>query len=465
MDSIKTRDTKPGEVPRRIYVECTYTFLAGGNSGIRRVARNIANHGPKVSTPGTIIKPAVWAGVGFFSPKKPLGESPHWVYRVCAYSSRLLVKLVGYVTSFVSVVVRPLPDGIRIPLRDFARRLTKGMRVKTNSNVLYTVLGFLAFPVRFFLARPISFEPGDTIVLMDSTWNSKSMRDYLVKARLSRQVLLGVMIHDLFPLTLPETCQRETVEGFGAWFRDIVVHADFFVTNSEATRHALKEYLERHAELRPFRYPSSSFTLGAELDLKTSVSPKVSTERLWSVPGAAVVAVGTIEPRKNYEFLLDAFDLLVSRDVDMTLIIVGRVGWKSEEVVNRIETHPELGHRLLHLADANDADLVEIFQRVDCLVCCSIAEGFGLPVVEGLSQGLTVFASDIPPFREVGGDACGFFSLNSPEDLADKLAQWVEDYTRGESQPQPFDWPDWNESARQFRETVRNLLPPPSAIG
>lgn len=465
MDLTKTRDAKPGERPRMIYVECTYTFLAGGNSGIRRVARNIANHGPKVSTPSTVIKPVVWAGAGFFSPSKPLDERPHPVYRLYLYSSRLLPRAVGCLTSSISFIARPLPDRIRIPLRDLARRLRESMRGKTDSTLLYSALGLLAFPARFILARPIMFQPGDTIVLLDSTWNSKSMREYLVRLRSSRQLTLGVMIHDLFPLTLPDTCQRETVEGFRSWFRDIVAHADYFVTNSEATRRALHEYLEQHAELRPFRCPSSSFTLGAELDLKTSESPNVSSERLWSLPGVAAVAVGTIEPRKNYEFLLDAFDLLFSRDVDMTLIIVGRVGWKSEEVVSRIETHPELGNRLLHLDDANDADLGEVLDRADCLVCCPIAEGFGLPVVEGLSQDLTVFASDIPPFREVAGDACEFFSLESPEELADRLAQWAEEYTRGGGTTEPFDWPDWTESAREFRETVRNLLPAPGAFG
>lgn len=444
---------------RNVYVECTYTYFAGGNSGIRRVARNIANNGPNVSTPDTVIQPVVWAGIGFFSPGKPLAEKPHPAYRAYVFFRRSASRMLGTVTASLSFIARPLPDAIRVPLRDFARRVFWSMRRGTDSNFLYCVLGLFAFPVQFVLGRQVRLGPMDTIVLMDSTWNSKRMCDFLIERRSTHDLLLGVMIHDLFPLTLPETCHEATVSGYHSWFRGISGYVDYFVTNSEATRRELCEYLHAHPEVRPFKFPSSSFTLGAELDLSSEESPNISAEELWSAPGVAITSVGTIEPRKNHEFLLDAFDELIERDVDVTLFIVGRIGWKSEQVVDRIESHPELGYRLHLLTDANDADLRQVFYRADCMVCCSIAEGFGLPVVEGLSHGLHVFASDIPVFREVGGDACSYFSLESPGELADNLEQWAEAYSRGEHEFDPIDWPDWEESTRSFRDAVRDLLP------
>ncbi len=67
---------------RRIYVECTHTFFAGGNTGIRRVARNLANCAAAASDSETRIIPVVWGGIGFFTPKKQLSEAPHFLQRV-----------------------------------------------------------------------------------------------------------------------------------------------------------------------------------------------------------------------------------------------------------------------------------------------------------------------------------------------------------------------------------------------
>ncbi|HDS16661.1 MAG TPA: glycosyltransferase [Proteobacteria bacterium] len=147
---------------------------------------------------------------------------------------------------------------------------------------------------------------------------------------------------------------------------------------------------------------------------------------LWNTPGKAILTIGTIEPRENHLLLLDAYDLLRAKDVDVSLIIIGRPGWKNREVIDRIRGHADFGTRLLHLDNASDRDLSEAIERADCLVCPSLAEGFGLPVVEGLMHGLTVFASDIPVFRESGENFCRFFKLDSPDELVLLLEEWQE---------------------------------------
>jgi alpha-1,2-rhamnosyltransferase len=99
--------------------------------------------------------------------------------------------------------------------------------------------------------------------------------------------------------------------------------------------------------------------------------------------------------------------------------------------------------------------LAEAIERCDCLVCPSIAEGFGLPVVEGLMRGNQVFASDIEVFREVGGEHCRYFSLSDPTDLADQLEKWFIEKDRSPNAPRTdFQWPNWKQSAEELIATI-----------
>ena len=286
------------------------------------------------------------------------------------------------------------------------------------------------------------------------------MLDQLFKAQLNNGIVLGVMLHDLFPLELQDTCQKITANGYISWFNQVVPRADFFVTNSESTRHSLGRYLDKHGELRPQSYPSGSFRLGAELDIvKSEGDRRDSPQPLWDTSGKAILCVGTIEPRKNHEYLLDAYDLMRERGENVTLILLGRCGWKNEAVLERIRNHDDFGTRLLHLDNASDHDLAEAFDRADCLVCPSLDEGFGLPVVEGLMHGLKVFASDIEVFREIAGENCSYFDLDDPQTLANQLSEWFDYLEQGHSPKsnEIFAWPNWKESSGEFVDVVLRL--------
>jgi alpha-1,2-rhamnosyltransferase len=317
----------------------------------------------------------------------------------------------------------------------------------------------MASPAMLLFGHFVKFRPGDTLVMVDSTWRSQSMLDALFKAQCNQGLIIGVMFHDLFPLTLPDTCEEITSKGFVSWFEQVVTRADFFVTNSESTRESLASYLAENRDVRPNPYVSNSFRLGAELDLVDSESrPSPSVQPLWDAPGRAMLCIGTIEPRKNHMYLLDVFDIMRDRGENVSLIILGRPGWKNEAILDRIRSHKDFGTRLLHLKDASDRDLEEAIERADCLVCPSIAEGFGLPVVEGLMHGLKVFASDIGVYREIGGENCSFFDLNDPLSLVSQLTDWFGFLQEGKlNEADDFSWPDWEESTREFLERTLDL--------
>jgi len=321
-------------------------------------------------------------------------------------------------------------------------------------------MGLGCAPTQMVNGKFISFRQGDIVVLADSTWRSQAMLKTLFKAQYHQGIKLGAMFHDLFPLLLPDTCDEITTRGFIDWFYKIIPQADFFIMNSETTRLSLQKFLEKNPQLRRRPYASGYFQLGAELDLANEKSKKPRyLNPLREAPGMVILCIGTIEPRKNYAFMLDTFDILRLRDSDISLIIIGRPGWKNFEIIERIRAHRDFGTRLLHFDNASDRDLAEAIERSDCLVCPSIAEGFGLPLVEGLVRGLEVFASDIPSFREIGTGYCHFFNLNSPASLADQLEKRVAENGSGKAiaMENKFSWPDWEESTKEFIQLTLNL--------
>lgn len=443
--------TSPPE--KRLFIECSQTFFNGGNGGIQRVVRNLANYGRTLSTDTVQISPIVWTGMGFCLPLAKVKNKPYLLIRVKRQIQRLFYKTSKHTPGLLKKYIRELLTAVlTLERRDALRKLI--------ADVPYLIMSLTAFPAHFLFGKFVKFQPGDIVVMVDSTWRSDAMLDALFKAQCDGNILVGVMLHDLFPLVLPETCEEITAKGYTSWFAQVVPRADFFVANSESTRRSLDLYLTDHRDLRPHPYPSGSFRLGAELDL---VQAKGKSSRylqpIWDAPGRAILCIGTIEPRKNHNYLLDAFDLMRAKDADISLVILGKAGWKNKDVLERIRTHCDFGTRLLHFENATDHDLAEAIERADCLVCPSIAEGFGLPVVEGMMHGLKVFASDIKVFREIGGDSCSYFNLDDPSSLAELLTEWFDALRSGKpvQLEAPFSWPDWKSSTREFVDVALEL--------
>ncbi len=438
----------------RIFIECTQTFFKGGNSGIQRVVRNLANNGKEQTNTELEVHPLVWVKAGFCRPTRMVDEKVHFLV---VFKDRI-TRYYHATISRISAVYAP--RFVKRTFRCFVRWFRLRKQQRRFSELPFFVKGFLFVFLKLLVGSFVSFRPGDIVVLVDSTWKSPLMLEVLFKAQREQGIILGTMIHDLFPLLMPENCEEVTVEGFTAWFKHMAPMMDFFVANSEATRQSLTEYFERCPELNVKTFISGSFRLGAELDcIREKIKNPEHLQPIWDTPGRAILTVGTIEPRKNYSYLLDAYDLLRNRDINVSLIIVGRPGWKNADIIHRIRSHPDFESRLLHLANASDRDLAEAIERADCMVCPSIAEGFGLPVVEGLMRGLSVFASDIPVFHESGDGYCRFFDLNSPDSLAELLENWFAELaiSAPKACSRPFSWPDWKESSREFIALVQRL--------
>jgi glycosyltransferase involved in cell wall biosynthesis len=129
-----------------------------------------------------------------------------------------------------------------------------------------------------------------------------------------------------------------------------------------------------------------------------------------------VLAVGTLEPRKNLPRLIEAFAALPREAQDAhPLVVVGARGWQTGPTLAALRS---LGDRCKRVDRVSDAVLAELYRR--CALFCypSLAEGFGLPVLEAMAAGAAVITSNVSSLPEVGGDAVAYVDPHDPASIA-----------------------------------------------
>ena len=304
------------------------------------------------------------------------------------------------------------------------------------------------------IGGPIQFTSQDLLLLLDSSWHLPAWR--AVAEAVERGCTVGCVYYDLIPVDYPEFCDENLTRLFQEWLNQAIQHVDFAVAISQTVSRSIQNHARTDVQtganrMREFDY----FRLGADFSRQTPSGDIRQSLRDVFENGddssAPYLTVGTIEPRKNHSYLLDAFDVVWDRSPLAKLCIVGRIGWKVDELVNRIQRHPQYGKSLFMFNDLNDVELQWCYQRTKAFVFPSIVEGFGLPIVEALHHGLRVMASDTPIHREVGKDFCAYFDLQQPE----SLARMIVDLERTGDFPSVrestgYEFTTWQESSREL---------------
>ena len=446
---------------RRIFVECTRTYFRGGNTGIQRVVRNVVRESAEAGPlRGLACQPLVWAGFGAVRPRRALRVKPHWISRLRDSGLQASAFLAGAARRVVPRRVRKwllrLPSGSGRLRRVGAALREAGRRFGQRS------AGILAFPLEFLAGRTLDLGPGDLLLLLDAGWGIDGIERLMAQAR-ARGARVGLVVYDLIPIDQRELCSFST-RSFTGFLDDALGVADFVIGISEATRIRVLRHVEagggRTADLA-----TGVFRLGSELDGADAGGPlRSALVGIVEAREPFYLTVGTLEPRKNHDLLLDAFEGLWQGGSDARLVVAGRVGFGSEPLLRRMQRHPERGRRLFVFEDLSDAELASVYGAAAAVVCPSFAEGFGLPVVEALTRGVPVIASDIPSHVEVGGKHCLYFARHSAAELGRILTAFEARGGLPDDVPAPesFCWPDWWESTLElFDECLRLATPRP----
>jgi glycosyltransferase involved in cell wall biosynthesis len=146
-----------------------------------------------------------------------------------------------------------------------------------------------------------------------------------------------------------------------------------------------------------------------------------------------ILAVGTLQPRKNLARLIEAFHAVCARRVTpVRLLVVGRPDWQSRPVRQAAARSPYAGD-ILFTGYLDDATLAALYRTCVAFVFPSLYEGFGLPVLEAMACGAPVITSDVAALPEVAGDAARFVDPLSVESICEAMLELLSDEAlRGE---------------------------------
>lgn len=297
------------------------------------------------------------------------------------------------------------------------------------------------------LRREIRPTAGDILLLPDSTWD-RPIWEAVDRAR-DAGASLGVLQHDFIPLKHPELVPEETVGRFTTWMNESLARADFLLavsqTIAEEARVELLKLGRGHVAAKRVTVCPNGADFH-ESSRRAGLRPQVLSAL---ARGRPFLVVGTIEPRKNQGLLIDAIDRVLADCPSASFLVVGAVGWRGEEIVRRMRSHPAWGRSLQHLEDLNDSELDAAYRHARAVVVPSLAEGYGLPVVEALARNTPVIAADLPVLREVGGDRCDYFDPHDVASLAERLRGLIHRPRPTAASDSTAAMPTWRRMARR----------------
>lgn len=202
-------------------------------------------------------------------------------------------------------------------------------------------------------------------------------------------------LHDLIPMNFPEYGRSGEAERHRRRVSTMLKSAHGLIVNSSATGRDLETYAAS------LGVPAPSWITA---HLAPPEFPPPVAER--PMPGPYFVVLGTIEPRKNHLLLLKIWRQLVGEFGHDTprLVVIGQRGWECEQVADMLERCEALQGIVVELPGCDDKALANWLHHAQALLFPSFAEGYGIPLVEALSQGTPVVASNLTVFRELAGD-------------------------------------------------------------
>lgn len=244
-----------------------------------------------------------------------------------------------------------------------------------------------------------------TIFTNFATWPTKNSK------------LRGVVVHDLTYLYFPELVEDKNLAHLKRVVPRSIKEADIIITVSDAVKQEIiKEFGVNPEKFVTTPIPTSkSFSEPNPTDVFKKY--KIKTKKY-------IYFMGTMEPRKDLPTLIKAYTLLPKKIKDQhSLVISGGIGWKSQASQNALKKAIDTGEKVQHLGYIDNADSNALYQNASLFVSASVYEGFGMPVLESIVSNTPTVLSDIPVFKEVGGEISLYAKPGHPEDFANKIEE------------------------------------------
>ena len=232
-----------------------------------------------------------------------------------------------------------------------------------------------------------------------------------------------IIIHDLIPLLLPQTCTPLFVKKFRSWIQQL--SADEVIFDSQST---LNDFLKFRPDYRNKK--TKVAYLAADSKFKPTYSKEIFNKYHISTP-RYFLAVSGYHPRKNFTHTLDSFIEFLKKTnaTDISLVFTGPNGHGYEKLQAQIQTYPQFKDKIVCTGFVAEEDMFALYSQAEAFLYPSLYEGFGLPVLESMQCGTPVITCRNSSLPEVGGDAALYVSETDTSEMANTM---VDLYTNSQ---------------------------------
>ncbi len=224
------------------------------------------------------------------------------------------------------------------------------------------------------------------------------------------------MIHDMSVFLFDDVKRSDIGEAWRVKTRNIADHADGILINSQTT---LDDFLELFPE-------AVEKTFLTPLGMNHLFLPDKAPIRTPGAELGRILAVGTIEPRKNYDCLLKAYAILKQRRNDVPgLVIAGQKGYRANDLLKLLR-ELDLSSSIEITGYVSEERLKMLYRTCSCLVHTARYEGFGFTIPEAFAFGLPVVASNNSSMADFFGKAAIMVDGSNPEEIASAIEECLE---------------------------------------
>jgi glycosyltransferase involved in cell wall biosynthesis len=267
-----------------------------------------------------------------------------------------------------------------------------------------------------------------------------------------------ITAHDASWVRYPEAHPGSRVKLMGRLFPKSLERAQLVIVDSDfVAREMMEIFGVAQSRLRTIH-----LGVGAQFRPRGEGETRAVCERFQLQRGEFILAVGTLEPRKNLATLIDAYSVLPQAVTDRCpLVIAGRPGWQHRDIDQRMAALERAG-KLRVLGHVAEHDLPALYASCAMFIYPSVYEGFGLPPLEAMASGAPVIVADRASLPEVVGDAGLLVEPHDVSALASHIQSLMGDPERrkrmgqaGLEQASRF---TWRQCAVKTRDVYRELL-------
>ena len=263
-----------------------------------------------------------------------------------------------------------------------------------------------------------------------------------------------ISILDVSYIYFPDLFAKKDLVRLKKWTRYSAKKAAKILTISESSKSdIIKEYGVAEDKVEVI-YPG----IKSETRNPKSETNMEELRKKFGIKDKFILFVGTLQPRKNIAKLIEAFSKL---DSNLQLVIVGKKGWQYEEILSAPKKF-DVENRVLFVQDASDEDLPALYKNAEFFILPSLYEGFGLPVLEAMSNDCPVITSNVSSLPEAGGDAALYVDPQNTEDITKKMQKLLDDkdlreelVKKGREQVKKF---SWEKTARETLKVLEEVV-------